>query len=153
MAITPVSRCTRTKRSESASESAIGISIITCLPASMHCTPCAACICVGVLKITGIKAGQRQALRQIPGAVRNLPLHCDFAADSALEPTRETTSMPGIFGHGFEMLDAERTRTGKTTLSSDSPVFQDHEASRGVRCRHVIVPINLGSIGIEGAAQ
>src|SRR6266404_5236838 len=42
MATTPVSFCTRTSRSESATESAMGISIITCFPARMHCSPCAA---------------------------------------------------------------------------------------------------------------
>ena len=52
MATTPVSCCTATIRSESATESAIGISISTCLPARMTCSAWSACTCVGLARMT-----------------------------------------------------------------------------------------------------
>ena len=51
---------------DAVSESAIGISMRTCLPASITCAACAACICVGVVRIAASTSGKASASARSP---------------------------------------------------------------------------------------
>src|SRR5690606_33717933 len=94
--MSPVRRCVSTRRFESARLSAIGISTSTCLPASRQAIACAACICVGVERMT-----QSTSWRARLSSRSSVQWPIPRAAAAALvlsssRPTMDVTSTPSI---------------------------------------------------------
>ncbi len=116
MATTPVSFCTCTMRSESARLSAIGISIITCLPARMQSSAWVALHLRRRGEDRGLDARLLQALGEVGGPVRDVPLlgHLLRAVGAAAGERDDLDAVD--LGKRLEMLDAERALAGETDL-------------------------------------
>src|SRR5438128_2856750 len=116
MATTPVSCWTSTRRSESATESAIGISISTCFSERMHCSACLACTWVGLAMITASRSGcfKVSARSEVQCGM------CHFSATvwvpAGRPPVIEMTSTSAM------LRKASRWRTPKAPCPT-SPIF------------------------------
>src|SRR5262245_22448248 len=97
MATTPVSRCTAAMRSESATESAIGISIRTCLPARMTCSACAAWTCVGLARMTASTPGWASVSARSEAQCGMCHFWANSRVLSGRPPVSEMTSTSGMF--------------------------------------------------------
>ena len=97
IATSPVSFCRSTTACASRQESASGISTCTCLPAFRQAIDCAACICVGVHRITASTSfSARLSARSVETCAMPY-LAATSLVGSSLRPTSDTTSTPSMF--------------------------------------------------------
>ena len=126
IATSPVFFCIATTASASFRLSARGISTCTCLPASRHCSAWAACIWVGVARMTASRPGSFRAVgeigRHVADAVlfRRLLRLVEFASDERddLDPVDQLDAV--------EMLEAEGAGARERDFDG-----LGHEGSRG----------------------
>jgi hypothetical protein len=127
-----------TTASASARLSASGISTCTCLPAFRQAMACAACICVGVHRIT---ASTSFSARLSARSVVTWPMPYLAAVSRVFSSSRltsETTSTPSISLIASRCLMPKAPAPASATLMVCSCVLQDQVAHGGVRRRHVI---------------
>src|SRR5919202_3613512 len=101
MAITPHSFWISGSRAESATESAIGISISTCLPARIACSACWACTWVGLAIITASSPGCFSVSDRSVVQCGMFQLPANSRVPAGRPPVSEMTSIPGIFWMAF----------------------------------------------------
>src|SRR5579863_8598849 len=152
MAMSPLWRCAASTRSASASESAIGISIITCLPARRHCMACAACSWVGVASSAASTplCARLSARSVVTCAMR----HC--LATSAVacrsRPTSDNTSMPSILDMASRCLIPNAPAPARMTFISNL-VVEQQMTQGGVGCRYVIKAMQYPHLLMQGTAH
>src|SRR5262245_56498582 len=147
----PVSFCTFASSSESFRLSATGISICTCLPARMHCSPCFACICVGVARIAASTPGCARHSSRLLDQCGMLNFFATSAVDSGLPPASVTTSMPSIFWIASRCLTPKAPCPAIRIFISTR--LEDDAANRSGRCRDVIEAVALLDTLPERAAH
>src|SRR5690348_6783608 len=159
MAMTPVCCATCWISSLSASVSAIGISISTCLPARIVSIACLACTCVGLARI----------IASSPGCLRlsvRLVVQCGifhFLATSSVPagrpPAKVITSMPGIAWIASRCLMPKAPWPARPTFMAilSYPtlmrVFENEMTHRRVRGGHGVEAVHLLHLIVERAAR
>src|SRR6478672_2712058 len=140
IATSPLLFCKSATASASRQESASGISTCTCLPAFRQSMDCAACIWVGVHRIT---ASTSRSARLSARSVETwaMPyLAATSLVASSLRPTSDTTSMPSIFLMPSRCLMPKAPAPASATLIvlATSIILQNQMAHGGVAGGHMI---------------
>src|SRR5881392_78243 len=140
IAIKPVCFCNSATACASRQESASGISTWTCLPASRHAIDCAACIWVGVQRITA-SSSLRARLSASSVVTCGMPYFAAISfVGSILWPTSETTSTSAMSLMPSRCLIPNAPAPASATLMvfATSIVLQDQMPHGGVAGRHMV---------------
>src|SRR6185437_14375460 len=159
IATSPVFFCRSTTACASDRESASGISTCTCLPALRQAIDSAACIWVGVHRITASTSlSARLSARSVETCAMPYLAATSFVG-SGLGPTSDTTSTPSIFlmPSRCRMPNAPAPASATLIVPATSVVLQNQMADRGVAGGHMIEAVphrrRLAAIDIvHGAA-
>src|SRR3954447_25449367 len=143
MATNPLCFCASMTACASRQESASGISTCTCLPAFRQATDCAACIWVGVQRMTASTSPSERLSASSVVTCAMPYLAATSRVGSSLRPTSETTSTPSMFLMPSRCLIPKAPAPASATLIVlvTSIVLQNQMPHGRVAGRHMVKPM------------